>query len=230
MRLPHAYIFLAMAALISPDVVTCKGGGGGASSGGGGGGRGGGSSSGSRGSSGGSSKGSSGSTGGSARPVPSVPKWSSAKNGFRGGGQVLHRSPVAAPLVGFYLGYLLTGGMNDASTIVTAGQCEGCRHIRDGVKTCLNVDITPLASPNETLTFATDPELDSECFCSQLAPEIYDKCFQCAPSIPVDVKTESFRLRDECSGYLTSGTNRRQSFGYFTAFALSAAGTLFWLV
>jgi len=233
MRLPYVKFavrfVLVVSALASLPGTASKGGGGGGSSSGGG--RGG-TSTGSRGSSGGGTGGGGGGArgGGPARVVPSVPKWSSASNGFRGGVPVRYRNPVAAPLVGFYMGYLLSSGFNDASTIAAAGQCEGCQFIRDGLKTCLNTDVSPSTQPNQTLAFGTDPELDSECYCSQLAPGVYDQCFQCAPNIPVEIRTESLRLRDECDAYLTSGAGQDWHISLPVSMALAGVGTVFLLL
>lgn len=118
-------IFFALVGLAS---AFPKGGGGGASGGGGRGASNAGSGNGISSASGGKPT-----SGGGGRAYPSAPRWSAARNGFKSGGSAIHSRSVAAPLIGFYFGYLISNEFGgDPSELI---RCEECHKFREGLKT-----------------------------------------------------------------------------------------------
>jgi hypothetical protein len=199
MRIPlqSSCVYLLFVCFLIQDSTGKGGGGGGGSSSSG---RGGGSPSVSR--SGAPSSGARGAVPG--KVYPTVPSWSPAKNGFKTGGGVTHHRSVTAPLVGFYLGYVLSSG--GSSAVDAVKNCESCGHVRDGIQACLNADVQLATGANVSIAFANDVMVDQDCLCPEVNPEIYGQCVDCLPSVPDEVRAETFSLRDDCEALASAAS------------------------
>ena len=110
--------------------------------------------------------------------IPKRPNWTSRPKHSNGLGR--SSIPVAAGVLGLWLGYQTSEAINDV--VDWTRTCESCLDIRGGVQHCANVNVPYATSSNQILNIAGDPLIELDCLCGKLNPVIYDECLRCAPA------------------------------------------------
>jgi hypothetical protein len=144
-------------------------------------------------------KGSSGST--ATKPSKASPKWSPSRNQGKKYSSQGRSVPVAAGLIGFWLGYQTSQAATEF--IDWTQTCTTCVNIRDGVHECSNVDVPFATGRGQVLQIEGGASLDSSCLCGALSQDVFDSCLQCAKSS--QLKASVSDIRQTCDQTVISG-------------------------